>query len=537
VTILNHLEKIIAIYGERGFKEPFFIEADENLQAISALYKINIIQSALFALIMENEPLEIHKFPSILKCNKIQMYQYMEDLDELQERKLIRKNTRSDSESYYIPHDVIKAVRKGIEYINISNQNLNPAEFFERAEEIFDASEFELSSEEMMMEIKDLVKSNRDLLFVQKTLDHDLKEGSILLLLIFCCAHINHNEKTINLSRLNCLLNRAQTREICKRFKSREHKLLKNGLIEPYNNNGLADTEYYQLTEKTKNEFLSDVDIKKKKNYSGNNFIIPEDIGNKNLFFNPGINERIRELSSLLDQAQFCKIQKNLEDRGMRTGFACLFSGPPGTGKTETVYQIARETGRGIYLVDISETKSMWFGESEKRIKAVFENYKGLVQSNDLAPILLFNEADAVLGKRQELPKGRSGPGQTENAIQNIILQELENLNGILIATTNMTMNLDRAFERRFLYKITFGKPDTESRKKMWQYFMPSLQEHDAAILAKKYDFSGGQIENILRKSTVSEILRGEKPDMERLDLFCLEENIEKTDVKIGFLS
>ena len=537
MSILDHLEKIIAIYGERGFKEPFFIEADENLQAVSALYKINITQSALFALIMENEPLEIHNFPQILRCNKIQMYKYMEDLDDLIEKKLINKNTRGDKQSYYIPNEVIKAVRKGIEYQNLSNKNLSPAEFFEHTEEIFNAAEFELDTEEMMIELKDLINSNKNLLFVQRLLNYDLKEGSVLVLLVFCCALINHNEQSININRLSCLLSRSQTREITKRFRSREHKLLKNGLIEPYNSNGLADTEYYQLTEKAKNEFLSDVDIKKKKNYTGTNFILPEDISYKNLFFNSGINERIRELSSLLDQAQFCKIQKNLEDRGMRTGFACLFSGPPGTGKTETVYQIARETGRGIYLVDISETKSMWFGESEKRIKAVFDNYKGLVQSNDLAPILLFNEADAVLGKRQELPRGRSGPGQTENAIQNIILQEMENLKGILIATTNMTMNLDRAFERRFLYKITFDKPDTESKIKMWQYFMPALNEYDAAILAKKYDFSGGQIENILRKSTVSEILRGEEPNIERLDNLCMEESIEKTETRIGFLS
>jgi SpoVK/Ycf46/Vps4 family AAA+-type ATPase len=63
----------------------------------------------------------------------------------------------------------------------------------------------------------------------------------------------------------------------------------------------------------------------------------------------------------------------------MRTGFACIFSDPPGTGKTETVYQIARKTDRDIMLVNIAETKSMWFGESEKLIKSVFDRYRGIV--------------------------------------------------------------------------------------------------------------------------------------------------------------
>ncbi|GHV80254.1 hypothetical protein AGMMS49944_20450 [Spirochaetia bacterium] len=81
-------------------------------------------------------------------------------------------------------------------------------------------------------------------------------------------------------------------------------------------------------------------------------------------------------------------------------------------------------------LVDISETKSMWFGESEKRIKELFDRYHGLLKSGGRTPILFFNEADAVLGKRQELGEVRRGPAQTENAIQNIILQELEDLAG-----------------------------------------------------------------------------------------------------------
>jgi SpoVK/Ycf46/Vps4 family AAA+-type ATPase len=84
-----------------------------------------------------------------------------------------------------------------------------------------------------------------------------------------------------------------------------------------------------------------------------------------------------------------------------------------------------------------------------------------------------------------------------------IILQEMENLSGICIATTNMTANFDKAFERRFLYKINFEKPDLELKRLMWQSFIPALTDSDAENLAVKFDFSGGQIENITRKSAV----------------------------------
>jgi len=229
------------------------------------------------------------------------------------------------------------------------------------------------------------------------------------------------------------------------------------------------------------------------------------------------------------------RVRENLVKSGMRTGFACLFSGAPGTGKTETARQVARATGRGIVQVDIANTKSMWFGQSEKQIKEVFNRYRAAVKSSDVMPILLFNEADAVIGKRQALGTTRNGPGQTENAIQNIILQEIENLDGILIATTNLTQNMDSAFERRFLYKIEFEKPTQEERKQIWRALIPDLSEEEVAALAGRFDFSGGQIENISRRRTVASVLHGASPDLDALMVFCEDESSGEKVKRIGF--
>jgi SpoVK/Ycf46/Vps4 family AAA+-type ATPase len=210
-----------------------------------------------------------------------------------------------------------------------------------------------------------------------------------------------------------------------------------------------------------------------------------------------------------------------------------IFYGAPGTGKTETVYQIARQTRRDFFSVNISETKSMWFGESEKLIKSIFDRYNTLVKRSTIAPILLFNEADAVFGKRKEALT--QSVDQTENAIQNIILQELETLEGIMIATTNLTQNLDPAFERRFLYKVEFKKPSIETKQAIWQTLIPSLHPETAAELAAGYDFSGGEIENIARKRTVEFILTGVEPTAEQLHEFCKAELLNKKHGKIGF--
>jgi SpoVK/Ycf46/Vps4 family AAA+-type ATPase len=120
--------------------------------------------------------------------------------------------------------------------------------------------------------------------------------------------------------------------------------------------------------------------------------------------------------------------------------------------------------------------------------------------------------------------------------MQNIILEEIENLQGILIATTNLSTNLDKAFERRFLYKIEFGRPGEEVRKNLWISMFPGIREEDAARLAARFDFSGGQIENIVRKRYVDLVIEGREPGYDALVEYCEDELMEKVGRRVGFV-
>ena len=127
-----------------------------------------------------------------------------------------------------------------------------------------------------------------------------------------------------------------------------------------------------------------------------------------------------------------------------------------------------------------------------------------------------------------------------DNAMQNIILQEIEDLEGILIATTNLTSNLDSAFERRFLFKIEFHKPSTDVKAKIWSSMLKNISDDDAQTLASKFDFSGGQIENIARKRSIDFILSGEFADIEGIEKYCRNELLEdkkKCKPIVGFKS
>ena len=199
--------------------------------------------------------------------------------------------------------------------------------------------------------------------------------------------------------------------------------------------------------------------------------------------------------------------------------------------------QLAKKTGRDIFCIDMSKLKSKWVGESEKCVKGVFNTYRQLCKSKKTKPILFFNEADAIFGKRME--NVESSAAQMLNTLQNIILQEMETLDGIMICTTNLHGNLDPAFERRFIYKIALEKPDENVRGKIWKSMLKGLEESDYSTLASRFQFSGGQIENVVRKSTVDYILSGEKTSLETVCKFCEEETFKSKDElrtkRIGF--
>ena len=158
------------------------------------------------------------------------------------------------------------------------------------------------------------------------------------------------------------------------------------------------------------------------------------------------------------------------------------------------------------------------------------------MQRAEKAPILLFNEADAIIGIRKA--GAENAVDKMENTIQNIIPQEMETLDGIMIATTNLTENLDSAFERRFLYKIRFDKPDATVRGKIWQQMIPELNDRDAATLAEHFDFSGGQIENVARKHAINSILYCQGTEvLPVLENYCRSEQLSNTVTRkrIGF--
>jgi hypothetical protein len=313
--------------------------------------------------------------------------------------------------------------------------------------------------------------------------------------------------------------------------------LQREKIIEYTGRNGMLTKDFFKIRDEIKEEAFADIGGMRKTaaRVSASRKIEAGAIIPKELYYNPAEQRQVDQIRELMSGERFNGIRSKMKEKGLRTGFSCIFYGGPGTGKTETVYQIARASGRDLFVIDVSQIKSCWVGESEKNIKEVFDRYRECVAKGGTIPILLFNEADAIFSRRFENPDHSAD--QMCNSIQNIILQEMEDLDGILIATTNLTNNLDKAFERRFLYKIRFNKPSVEARSHIWKTMIPELSEDESLRLATDFDFSGGQIENIARKKTVKGLLSGEEPTYADIREYCGEETFDEelSKRRIGF--
>ena len=357
-------------------------------------------------------------------------------------------------------------------------------------------------------------------------------ENPLYRFFLYDIAHdvLSGGESNLN-STISDLYDGGERYSVAIEMMEEKHELFQKGLIEFAKKGNLSEASI-TLSDKGRKLVLGEKAFLFEDSINDKNLIKTDSIKEKKLFYSPGNQKEIDRLKAALQEEKLKGIQQRLKDDRLPVGVAVLLYGAPGTGKTESVMQIAKETGRSIVHVDISEAKSAWFGESEKRIKKIFTSYKNSCElaerKGELMPILLFNEADALISKRKNDTSGNCA--QTENAIQNIILEELESLKGIFIATTNMASNMDSAFERRFLFKIKFENPSTEAKTSIWMNKLSWLDKESATEFAKEYDFSGGQIDNIVRKIAMNEVITGERPEISDIRDMCKCEKIDNPD-------
>ena len=539
LTLIDAIEMVIEKSKDSKLSKEFFKEAKREIKFLAESYGISETQAVLFCVAMEKGPrhIDFDDLARYLNINNVRMLQYADDINALIRRRLIRYRDANDEEQFDIYPPVVKALKHNEVYTLAPKTGLTCEELFEQLNALFtDLYEDAIIGDEAVLEASKLLDDNRHVEFSKQIHALKLTKKAQAIVVFFCHMLVNKDDDDIRIHQLYGLVcNKSEFQRIKREFRTGEHILFRQQLIEHGCVDGIADNNRYKLTNSAKRTLLAELGVNTTDENIAN-LLQPQQLTAKELFYPTAISNKIDELTKFFTQEHYLQIRERMSSRGFRGGFACLFYGGPGTGKTETVYQLARKTGREIMVVDVPQIKSKWVGDSEKNIKALFDRYRELVKRKELAPILLFNEADAIISTRKS--GAHNAVDKMENAIQNIILQEMETLDGIMIATTNLQENLDRAFERRFLYKIKFEKPDAAVRAKIWQQMIPELSESDATTLAAAHDLSGGQIENVARKHSINMVLHGEQENLlENLLKECATERLSKQQqhTRVGF--
>ncbi len=207
--------------------------------------------------------------------------------------------------------------------------------------------------------------------------------------------------------------------------------------------------------------------------------------------------DTMAQLTELLTRARYREQVLDVWKMGgpstRRRGLTALFAGPSGTGKTMAAEVLAGELGLDLYTVDLATVVDKYVGETEKNLDRIF------AEAERVNGVILFDEADALFGKRSEVSDAHDRYANVEVAY---LLQRMELFDGIAILATNLRANLDEAFTRRLDSLVDFPEPEQEYRRQLWERSLgtaiPRAGDLDLDFLAESFELAGGGIRNIV---------------------------------------
>ena len=545
VNLINIVETISKNSAKSQLKSEKLEGIREEISILSEFLNITPIQTVLFSSIVEMSLVNrtnIEALARHFKLSPLKAISFLDEIDVLVNSGLIRKCSRSrnvvntyNDILFKVPDQVLEAIQKKESVQFSEKKKYDLPKFLEKVSQMADEVEYKLiATRQLIAQTETLIDSHRELNYVSYVDDRIANSMHKCIVFVLSYLHlIGQSEVELSEFSEDIFDDISDQFSFNQHMIRGNHELIKKELVTLRHAEfggvrilSISDSCISHLFEENQNLKLQDINSKL--------LIHPDSLKERRLYFGKGKQQDIDNLVKTLTGRRFTQIRKQLEQKKLNSGISILLYGASGTGKTELVYQMAKKTGREIMMVDLSETKSMWFGESEKRVKKIFEDYRLVMQSSKKCPILFFNEADGLFSKRLSISSHSRSSQNVLNTMQNILLQALESFDGILLATTNLTENLDKAFDRRFLFKIRFTRPDADCRYNIWKNRLPELPVKQLRELSEKFELTGAQIENMVKQALLTRMVS--TVDLyDSLEKNCRQELRYGTINKVGY--
>lgn len=359
------------------------------------------------------------------------------------------------------------------------------------------------------------------------------------LLSICCNALFNARPFALNTWERSSCFSRFQLASMREEINNSSWKPMVDGYVRYAGGGYIQDSINLELTEKGYCYFFKEMDaqvlkvMRRKTRHISLPITPHKSIKPIDLYFNDEFQDELTVLEQLLTQKTFKRYKQEISKNSRMLGLTVLLYGTAGTGKTELVYNLAKKTKRDIVKIQVTDITSKWVGQSEQNLMRVFNDYRILLENGSPAPILFLNECDQLINKRVNI---QGSVDTMSNALQNIFLEQMETFPGIMIGTTNLIKSMDHAFERRWIYKIAFEKPNRIIQGKIWKSHLPDFSVEAVDTLIQQFDFSPAEINNVIKRFQVNQLLFPKHADIKTLLRMCKNETFQdQTSKSIGF--
>ena len=392
LTIINQIGKGSE---KRGLD---FTSINKQVTTISEFLNCSDIQGYVFSLIMyislKEKKTKVKEISSHLEIDPIELLELYPEFRHLEKRKFIKRSGNIDdsiSDYYFsVPNIIVESLvggnKDGIKVRPVTDSLSLLVEIKKLLEDFKDNL---YNTEEIYDEINGLLTNYINLEISKKVIQLRLDSFDFIVLFAMCVELMNGHEEVDLNNLLEEYVKHPEERFHIKRSIIHGYsELVLNKLVKIQDGMFVSDREVLLTEDGVDFLFGKESDLFLNSSHKRDNSTIhPDSLAERKMHYNISEESEIKFLQRTLRKTNYNKVLKKLEQYKLQKGITILLHGAPGVGKTETVYQLAKKTGRGIFHVDISETKSMWFGESEKRIKAIFDKYAKMVKNSTHPPI------------------------------------------------------------------------------------------------------------------------------------------------------